>query len=129
MKGDIMIKEYMQLDRIEGPLIVLSGVENAAYDEIVEIKTQDGIKHGKVVQLYKDKAIIQVFEPTSGLSVKDVSVRFTGKPLEISLSKEILGRIFSGHRIYWSSINVKTFTAKYWASTISRLSNTIKYST
>ncbi len=91
-----MIKEYMQLDRIEGPLIVLSGVENAAYDEIVEIKTQDGIKHGKVVQLYKDKAVIQVFEPTSGLSVKDVSVRFTGKPLEISLSNEILGRIFNG---------------------------------
>ena len=96
MKGDIMIKEYMQLDKIEGPLIVLSGVDNAAYDEIVEIKTQDGIKHGKVVQLYKDKAIIQVFESTSGLSVKDVSVRFTGKPLEISLSKEILGRVFNG---------------------------------
>jgi V/A-type H+-transporting ATPase subunit B len=96
MKGDIMIKEYMQLDKIEGPLIVLSGVDNAAYDEIVEIKTKDGIKHGKVVQLYKDKAVIQVFESTSGLSVKDVSVRFTGKPLEISLSKEILGRVFNG---------------------------------
>lgn len=96
MKGDIMIKEYMQLDRIEGPLIVVSGVLNASYDEIVEIKTQSGIKHGKVVQLNKDKAVIQVFEPTSGLSVKDVSVRFTGKPLEISLSKDILGRVFNG---------------------------------
>lgn len=96
MRGDIMIKEYMQLDRIEGPLIVLSGVNNASYDEIVEIKTGNGIKHGKVVQLNKDKAVIQVFESTSGLSVKDVSVRFTGKPLEISLSKDILGRVFSG---------------------------------
>lgn len=96
MKGDIMIKEYMKLDRIEGPLIVLSGVNNASYDEIVEIKTQDGIKHGRVVQLNKDKAVIQVFEPTSGLSVKDVSVKFTGKPLEISLSKDILGRVFNG---------------------------------
>lgn len=96
MKGDIMIKEYMQLDRIEGPLIVLSGVLNASYDEIVEIKTKSGIKHGKVVQLDKDKAVIQVFEPTSGISVKDVSVRFTGKPLEISLSKDILGRVFNG---------------------------------
>lgn len=91
-----MIKEYMHLDKIEGPLIVLSGVEGASYDEIVEIKTSSGIKHGKVVQLYKDKAIIQVFETTSGLSVKDVSVRFTGKPLEISLSNEILGRVFNG---------------------------------
>ncbi|QCX34784.1 V-type ATP synthase subunit B [Caloramator sp. E03] len=91
-----MIKEYIQLDKIEGPLIVLSGVENAAYDEIVEIKTSSGTKHGKVVQLYKDKAIVQVFETTSGMSVKDVSVRFTGKPLEITLSKDILGRVFNG---------------------------------
>lgn len=91
-----MIKEYMQLERIEGPLIVLSDVKNAAYDEIVQIKTKDGIKHGKVVQLHKDKAIIQVFENTSGLSVKDVSIRFTGKPLEISLSKDMLGRVFNG---------------------------------
>lgn len=95
-RGDMMIKEYMQLDRIEGPLIVLSGVNNASYDEIVEIKTSNGIKHGKVVQLNKDRAVIQVFESTSGLSVKDVSVRFTGKPLEISLSKDILGRVFNG---------------------------------
>lgn len=96
MKGDIMIKEYMQLDRIEGPLIVVSGVDNASYDEIVEIRSQNEIKHGKVVQLNGDKAIIQVFETTTGISVKDVSVRFTGKPLEISLSKDILGRVFNG---------------------------------
>jgi V/A-type H+-transporting ATPase subunit B len=91
-----MIREYTHLDKIEGPLIVLSGVSDAAYDEIVEIKTRDGLKHGKVVQLHKDKAIVQVFETTSGMSVKDVSVRFTGKPLEITLSKEILGRVFNG---------------------------------
>lgn len=91
-----MIKEYLELEKIEGPLIVLSGVSDCAYDEIVEIKTPQGIRHGKVVQLYKDKAIIQVFEPTSGMSVKDISVKFTGKPLEIPLSKEILGRVFNG---------------------------------
>lgn len=91
-----IIKEYIQLDKIEGPLIVLSNVENVAYDEIVEIKTKNGIKHGKVVQLYKDKAIVQVFETTSGISVKDVSVRFTGKPLEVTLSRDILGRVFNG---------------------------------
>lgn len=96
MKGDNMIKEYTQLDKIEGPLIILSGVENVSYDEIVEIRTKSGVKHGKVVQLYKDKAIVQVFEPTSGLSVKDVSVKFTGNPLTISLSKDILGRVFNG---------------------------------
>lgn len=91
-----MIKEYLHLDKIEGPLIVVSGVKGAAYDEIVEVRTPDGLKHGKVVQLYKDMAIIQVFESTSGLSINDVSVRFTGNPLEITLSKQILGRVFNG---------------------------------
>lgn len=91
-----MIKEYLELQKIEGPLIVLSGVENASYDEIVEIKCGEQIKHGKVVQIYEDKAVVQVFENTAGLSVKDISVKFTGKPLEISLSKEILGRVFNG---------------------------------
>ncbi|KRQ85897.1 V-type sodium ATPase subunit B [Caloramator mitchellensis] len=91
-----MLKEYLQIDKIEGPLIVLSEVEDASYDEIVQIRTSEGIKHGKVVQLQDDKAIVQVFETTSGLSVKDVSVKFTGKPLEISLSMDILGRIFNG---------------------------------
>ena len=98
MKGDCMniIKEYLHLDKIEGPLVILSGVTGAAYDEVVEIKTEDGIKHGKVIQLYGDKAVVQVYEPTSGMSVKDLSVRFAGKPLEIKLSKEILGRVFNG---------------------------------
>jgi V/A-type H+-transporting ATPase subunit B len=98
MKGDRMniIKEYLHLDRINGPLVMLSDVTGAAYDEVVEIKTNSGIKHGKVIQLDGDKAVVQVYEPTSGMSVKDVSVRFTGKPLEIKLSKEILGRVFNG---------------------------------
>ena len=91
-----MQKEYLQIDKIEGPLIVLSEVEDVSYDEIVQIKTSEGVKHGKVVQLQDDKAIIQVFETTSGLSVKDASVKFTGRPLEITLSMDILGRIFNG---------------------------------
>lgn len=92
-----MKKEYLVLDRIKGPLIVLSDVEGASFDEIVDIKVKgEGIKKGKVVQLQGDKAIVQVFEPTSGLSVNNTAVSFTGKPLEINLSKEILGREFNG---------------------------------
>lgn len=96
MRGDFMIKEYMELNKIEGPLIAVSGVENASYDEIVEIKSKDKIRHGRVVQLHNDLAVVQVFENTSGMSTKDVSVRFTGKPLEIKLSRGILGRVFNG---------------------------------
>ena len=91
-----MKSEYLLLDKVEGPLIVLSGVKNAAYGEIVEINTNGKRKKGKVVQLQEDKVIIQVFENTTGLSIHNTSVSFTGKPLEIPLSKEILGRIFNG---------------------------------
>lgn len=92
-----MKKEYLVLDRIQGPLIILSDVKDAAYDEIVDI-TVDGKhkKKGKVVQISGDKAIIQVFEATSGIATNNAAVSFTGKPLEISLSKEILGREFNG---------------------------------
>ena len=92
-----MKKEYLMLDKIQGPLVVVSGVKDVSYDEIVDIVV-DGKekKKGKVVQILNDKAIIQVFEPTSGLSVHNSAVSFTGKPLEISLSKDILGREFNG---------------------------------
>ncbi|MFS8651862.1 MAG: V-type ATP synthase subunit B [Caldibacillus sp.] len=92
----MIIKEYTQLQKLEGPLMVVSGVDEAAYDEIVEIKTSQGLKHGRVIQLEDDIAVIQVFESTANLSVDDVRIRFTGKPLKIKLSRDILGRTFNG---------------------------------
>jgi V/A-type H+-transporting ATPase subunit B len=92
-----MKKEYLILDRIQGPLIILSEVNDVAYDEIVEIVIDGKIhKKGKVVQILGDKVVIQIFEATAGISIKNAAVSFTGKPLEICLSKEILGREFSG---------------------------------
>lgn len=92
-----MKKQYLTLDKVQGPLIILSDVSDVSYDEIVDIVI-DGkeSKKGKVVQIQGDKAIIQVFEPTSGISVKNAAVSFSGKPLEIGLSKDILGREFNG---------------------------------
>ncbi|WP_125152797.1 V-type ATP synthase subunit B [Clostridium rectalis] len=92
-----MKKEYLVLEKVQGPLIVLSDVENVAYDEIVDILI-DGKekKKGKVVQIEKDKVIIQVFEPTTGISIHNAAVSFSGKPLTISLSKDVLGREFNG---------------------------------
>ena len=61
-----MKKEYLMLNKIQGPLIILSNVEDVAYDEIVDIVVDGKYnKKGKVVQIYKDKAIIQVFETTT----------------------------------------------------------------
>ena len=82
-----MKSEYLLIDKVEGPLIVLSGVKDAAYDEIVRINTGGKIRTGKVVQISEDKVVIQVFENTTGLSIHNSSVNFTGRPLEIPLSK------------------------------------------
>jgi len=89
--------KYLKPDKVEGPLIVMDKVKNAVYDEVVDIELS-GKEHrlGKVVQIDREKAIIQVFQGTSGISLDNISVSFSGKPMEISLSKEILGRIFDG---------------------------------
>jgi len=92
-----MLKEYLKLDKIDGPLIILSDVEGASYGEIIDIKIENS-KHrkGKVIKLDGNCVIAQVFEGTSGLSTHNASVKFTGRPFEIPLSKEILGRTFNG---------------------------------
>ena len=90
-------REYLKLDRVKGDLIVLEGVQGVAYGEILEINIAGGIKReGKVVTVDGDRVIAQVFQGTQGISTTNSSVRFAGKPLEIALSKDILGRAFNG---------------------------------
>ncbi|OOB77380.1 MAG: V-type ATP synthase subunit B [Epulopiscium sp. Nuni2H_MBin003] len=92
-----MFKEYLKLDRIEGPLIMLTGVTNVAYGEFVKITVdQQEIRYGKVIKIEGDYVVVQVFEGTTGISTQNVMVQFTGKPLEIPLSLDILGRVFNG---------------------------------
>ena len=89
--------EYMGLSRINGPLIVLEGVRDAAYDEIVEIVVnRSERKLGRIIEIYEDKAIIQVFEGTDGMSLNNTHTRLTGRPMEVTLSPDILGRTFNG---------------------------------
>ena len=92
-----MAIEYLGLSAINGPMVVLEGVQNAAYDEIVEM-TVDGSKKklGRIIEAYKDKAIIQVFEGTDGLGLKNVHTRLTGHPMELGVSEEMLGRTMNG---------------------------------
>lgn len=89
--------EYLGLSEINGPLIVLEGVQDAAYEEIVELKV-DGReeKLGRIVEVYEDKAVIQVFENTGNMSLKNTHTKLTGHPMEITLSRDILGRVFNG---------------------------------
>ena len=89
--------EYLGLSEINGPLIVLEGVQGAAYDEIVEI-TVEGNHHklGRIVEIDEDKAVIQVFEGTEEMSLKNTHTKLTGHPMQIALSEDILGRVFNG---------------------------------
>ena len=92
-----MAIEYLGLSEINGPLVVLEGVKNASYEEIVEFHMDDGTrKIGRIIEIYEDKAVIQVFEGTDGMSLSNTHTRLTGRPMEIGLSPEILGRTFNG---------------------------------
>ena len=92
-----MAIEYLGLSEINGPLVVLEGVRNASYDEIVEFRIDDGTrKLGRIVEIYEDKAVIQVFEGTENMSLMNTHTRLSGRPMEIDLSPEILGRTFDG---------------------------------
>ncbi|KAI4454026.1 v-type proton atpase subunit b [Holotrichia oblita] len=89
--------EYIGLSEITGSLVILDGVDEPVYDEIVEIKVEGGAeKLGRVVQVFGNKVVVQVFQGTEELSLKNTVTKFTGRPMEIKLSEEILGRIFDG---------------------------------
>ncbi|MBE6760531.1 MAG: V-type ATP synthase subunit B, partial [Ruminococcaceae bacterium] len=92
-----MIYEYKGVKEINGSLIVLDNVEAPSYEEVVEIRLEGGsVRHGRIVAIEGSRAVIQVFEGTSGISLVNTRTRLLGKPLELPLSGELLGRVFSG---------------------------------
>lgn len=92
-----MIIDYLGLSEIRGSLIVLEGVTGATYEEMVEIRLDDGsCRHGRIVQMEGDRVVVQVFEGTGQLSLENTKTRLKGHPMEIPLSAEILGRVFDG---------------------------------
>lgn len=89
--------QYQGLNEINGPLIALEGVRGVAFDEIATIRLDDGTERtGRVVQMDGDRVMLQVFEGTKGISLKNTRTFFSGRPLEIPLAEEMLGRVFSG---------------------------------
>ena len=92
-----MIIEHIGLSQINGSLIVLDNIKDASYDEMVELRLEDGSSRtGRIVEIEGDKVVIQVFEGTKGLSLVNTKKRMTGHPIELSLSPEIVGRVFDG---------------------------------
>ncbi|MDU4891813.1 MAG: V-type ATP synthase subunit B [Clostridium sp.] len=92
-----MLKEYRTVTEVVGPLMVVEGVEGVKYDELVEIELQTGEKRrGKVLELNGSKAMVQLFEGSTGINLKGTKVKFLGRPLELGVSEDMLGRIFDG---------------------------------
>ena len=92
-----MKTQYLGLEQINGPLIFIKTPQNIAYNEQVELLLDNGEKRiGDVITLNEDIAVIQVYEGTYGMNTKGVKTSLKGKPVEINLSKEMLGRFFDG---------------------------------
>jgi V/A-type H+-transporting ATPase subunit B len=89
--------EYLGLKEVTGSIVVLEGVKNISYEEMVDIKLSNGeARVGRVIEIKDDIAVVQVFEGTTGISSSNTRTSFRGKALEIPLSKEILGRTLDG---------------------------------
>jgi len=89
--------EYKVVREVVGPLMVVEGVSNVKYDEQVEILVADGdVRYGKVLEVDRDRAVLQVFGSTRGINLKDARVRFQGRPVTLGVSLDMIGRVFSG---------------------------------
>jgi V/A-type H+/Na+-transporting ATPase subunit B len=92
-----MLKEYKTVREVVGPLMVVDGVEGVKYNELVDIELQTGEKRrGQVLEVNGDKAMVQIFEGSSGINLAGTKVRFLGRPLQIGVSEDMLGRTFDG---------------------------------
>ena len=89
--------EYSSVSEVAGPLMIIEGIKDVAYMEVVKIKTTSGEERtGQVLEAFMDKAIVQVFEGTKGLDTKNTSARFIGETMKFGVAKDILGRVFDG---------------------------------
>jgi V/A-type H+-transporting ATPase subunit B len=89
--------EYTTVSEVAGPLIIVTGIKDVAYNEVVKIKTSKGEERtGQVLEAFMDKAIVQVFEGTKGLDTEKTSVRFIGETMKLGVAKDMLGRVFDG---------------------------------
>ncbi len=92
-----MIKEYNTVREVAGPLMLVEKVEGAKYEELVEIELPNGeLRNGRVLEVNRDRALIQLFEGATGVNVFNTKVRFKAKGMELNVSEDILGRVFDG---------------------------------
>lgn len=92
-----MIREYRTIHEISGPLMVVDGVDGVGYDELAEIRMEGGGRRlCRVLEVDGSRAVVQLFESAAGIRLNQAGVRFLGHPLQLGVSKDMLGRVFSG---------------------------------
>ena len=92
-----MFKEYKTIREVVGPLMLVEGVEGVKYNELVDIVGKNGeIRRGKVLEINRDKAVVQLFENSQGLQISESKARFLGHSQELAVSEDMLGRVFDG---------------------------------
>ena len=92
-----MLKEYKTVREVVGPLMVVDGVTGVKFDELVEIELGNGeMRRGKVLELNGDIAMVQLYESSAGINLPSTKVRFLGKPVELGVSEDMIGRVFDG---------------------------------
>ena len=92
-----MIREYRTIQEINGPLMLVKQVQGVTYDELGEIELPNGdLRHCKVLEVNGDNAVVQLFEPSAGINLKESKIRFLGHPLQLGVSGDMLGRVFNG---------------------------------
>ena len=91
------MKEYRTIREVSGPLMVVDQVEGVTYDELGEIQLHDGtIRRCKVLEVDGNRAVVQLFENSAGINLRDSKIRFLGHPLQLGVSEDMLGRVFDG---------------------------------
>ena len=92
-----MIREYKTIEEVAGPLMLVRRVEGVKYDELGEIELPDGsVRRCRVLEVNGDNVLVQLFESSAGLNLAQSKVRFLGHGVELGVSPDMLGRVFSG---------------------------------
>ncbi len=92
-----MLKEYKTVTEVVGPLMLVEGVEGVNFDELVDIEMHTGERRrGRVIEIEEGRAMVQLFEGSTGINLEATSVRFLGRPLELGVSEDMVGRAFNG---------------------------------
>ena len=111
------MKEYRTIHEVSGPLMVVENVEGVTYDELAEIRLHNGeVRRCKVLEVNGDRAVVQLFDSSAGINLRDATIRFLGHPLQLGVSADMLGACSTA----WASLSTaapRCWPTSTWTST------------